>query len=148
MARRALWCVGWLAAVCLVSPGRVANAQNGPLAERMRETFARLDANGDMVVEPTEVPEEGLPAFNRLLKRGDADKDGKLSFEEIRTLMQKVQAAGPNGGAMFERLRAMDKNGDGKIQREEFGGPPALFDRLDLNKDGVIEKGERQKKET
>jgi Ca2+-binding EF-hand superfamily protein len=36
----------------------------------------------------------------------------------------------------------MDKNGDGKISREEFLGRPVAFDRLDTNKDGFITRDE------
>jgi Ca2+-binding EF-hand superfamily protein len=31
-----------------------------------------------------------------------------------------------------------DANGDGKVSREEFKGPAALFERLDRNRDGVL----------
>jgi Ca2+-binding EF-hand superfamily protein len=40
---------------------------------------------------------------------------------------------------MFDqRLRAMDKNGDGKVSKDEFTGPAGLFDRLDANSDGFV----------
>ena len=31
---------------------------------------------------------------------------------------------------MRERLQAMDKDGDGKVSKDEFRGDPALFDLL------------------
>ena len=37
-----------------------------------------------------------------------------------------------------------DKNHDGKISREEFSGPPALFDRIDQNHDGFITREEHE----
>ncbi|MBI3951903.1 MAG: EF-hand domain-containing protein [Acidobacteria bacterium] len=42
-----------------------------------------------------------------------------------------------------------DKNGDGKISRDEFPGPPQFFDRLDANHDGFItqEEMERMRRE-
>jgi len=44
----------------------------------------------------------------------------------------------------LQRLRRDDKNGDGKVTREEFTGPPRLFQRLDENGDGVIERNEAE----
>jgi hypothetical protein len=37
-----------------------------------------------------------------------------------------------------------DTNRDGKISRDEFRGPPALFPRLDRNGDGVITREEHE----
>ena len=44
---------------------------------------------------------------------------------------------------MLERLRAMDKDGDGRVSREEFTGRPAMFDRLDANHDGFLDPSDR-----
>ena len=35
-------------------------------------------------------------------------------------------------------LERMDADGDRKISREEFRGPPAFFDRLDTSEDGFL----------
>jgi acetyl esterase/lipase len=52
---------------------------------------------------------------------------------------------GARRGIPWEAILARDdKNKDGKISREEFSGPPALFDRLDLNHDGFITKEEHE----
>ena len=50
----------------------------------------------------------------------DANKDGKLSPEEVK---------------------AIDTDNDGKISRDEakaYGIPASVFDQLDVNKDGYI----------
>ncbi|HEY1171621.1 MAG TPA: prolyl oligopeptidase family serine peptidase [Verrucomicrobiae bacterium] len=45
----------------------------------------------------------------------------------------------------FEQvLIRSDKNNDGKISRDEFAGPPALFQRLDRNSDGLLNKEEHE----
>ncbi len=41
------------------------------------------------------------------------------------------------------RLKRLDKDGDGKVSREEFPGQPAVFDRLDSNKDGFLSSADR-----
>ena len=58
------------------------------------------------------------------------------------------ESTAPGGGALPRRIpweaiiARDDKNHDGKISREEFSGPPALFDLLDLNHDGFITREE------
>ncbi|HYR59196.1 MAG TPA: hypothetical protein VEO95_11220, partial [Chthoniobacteraceae bacterium] len=52
---------------------------------------------------------------------------------------------GARRGIPWEAILARDdKNKDGKISREEFSGPPALFDRLDRNHDGFITREEHE----
>src|SRR5438067_248355 len=65
------------------------------------ELFIQLDANGDMIVERSEVPESGRAAFETLLKHADANKDGKIDREEYRdtlmSLREAAQGANPRG---------------------------------------------------
>jgi Ca2+-binding EF-hand superfamily protein len=106
-----------------------------------REVFIRLDTNGDTIIERDEVLEAGRAAFERLLKRGDTNQDGKLQLEELRALGEKARVlvglavSGP-------RFQAADKDGDGKLSRAEFPGRPAMFDRIDADKDGFITRAE------
>lgn len=44
--------------------------------------------------------------------------------------------------SLLDRIKKEDLNGDGKVTREEFRGPPEIFKRLDLNGDGVIDADE------
>jgi mono/diheme cytochrome c family protein len=44
----------------------------------------------------------------------------------------------PDGAGFFQRL---DRNGDGKVSRDEAGGPP-WFERLDRNADGFVDAQE------
>jgi Ca2+-binding EF-hand superfamily protein len=130
--RRATW-IG--AALGLGLLGNAVHAQT-PVGERLRDAFEKLDANADGVLERAEIPDEGLPAFERLLKRGDGNADAKLDATELRALGERArQLAGPAGGG---RLAAMDANKDGRISRDEFRGPAPLFDRLDADKDGML----------
>jgi len=50
--------------------------------------------------------------------------------------------AGPRGGASLEeRFKQLDRNGDGKLTRDEI---PRLFEQLDANKDGIVTREEAQ----
>jgi len=51
---------------------------------------------------------------------------------------------GPSGQALWERLKTYDKDGDGVVTREEFGGPARFFVRLDADKDGNVTKAEAE----
>lgn len=113
-----------------------ARAQGNPL-----QKFLQLDGNNDKAVERSEVPEAAADAFEDLLKHGDANKDGKLQFDELRDLGRKLQALGPPPGGE-DRFKAQDKDNDGKVSRAEFQGPAPMFDRLDANNDGFLEPGE------
>ena len=52
---------------------------------------------------------------------------------------------GERGRHMHERMKAADKDGDGRISRAEAAAMPRLakhFDEIDTNKDGFITKDE------
>lgn len=52
---------------------------------------------------------------------------------------------GLRGGFSFDRLlERHDKNGDGKVTREEWQGSEDIFGRMDANNDGVFTKEEFQ----
>ncbi|MCY7389651.1 MAG: EF-hand domain-containing protein [Burkholderiales bacterium] len=54
---------------------------------------------------------------------------------------------GDRAQKMHERLKAADKDGDGKISRAEAAALPRIakhFDEIDTNKDGFITKEERK----
>jgi hypothetical protein len=52
---------------------------------------------------------------------------------------------GLRGGLGFDQvLQRHDKNGDGKVTREEWRGPEELFGRMDTNNDAVITREEFQ----
>jgi len=49
----------------------------------------------------------------------------------------------PGGGNFVQKVKAFDKNKDGKITKAEASGPLAQrFARIDLNGDGVIDEAE------
>ena len=90
------------------------------------ELFQQLDANGDRIIDRGEVPESGQAAFDQLVKNADNNKDGRIDREEYQQMLGSLREA---FGSLGERFGAIDKNGDGKITRDEFAGPPLLFAR-------------------
>jgi Ca2+-binding EF-hand superfamily protein len=122
---------------------------------------SRMDKNGDGKVTPDEVPEERRDRFKTLLGRLDKNSDGALSKEEIAAAQpdrkptnasksdtaSKVDGAKGSGGRdvkqIRERLKEADKNGDGKLSKEEMPERLApMFGRLDKNNDGQVDKDE------
>lgn len=111
-----------------------------PPFEALR-SLMQLDANADQAISRGEVPEAAREAFDTLLRHGDADGNGQLAGEEIRGLLERLRSAGSGANPRTElrrRLERADRDGDGSISRAEFPGPAAMFDRLDLDRDGLI----------
>jgi Ca2+-binding EF-hand superfamily protein len=71
-------------------------------------------------------------AFNRM----DADKDGFLTKEELRSAAREFPEK------RGSRLREMDTDADGNISRSEWKGKEEIFNRLDANKDGMLTRDE------
>lgn len=136
----------WLHTFCLV-----ALLAPGALLAQEGELFGKLDKNGDGQVAADEVEGKAKGIFERLVRNGDENKDGKLSQEEFTAGMRKRTAAETpdkerpaapriNPEELFKRA---DANGDGKITKDE--APERLkpgFDRVDANSDGGIDKAE------
>jgi Ca2+-binding EF-hand superfamily protein len=128
--------------LCLIALTWAHGRASAQAPGNLREVFEALDANGDGQIEREEVPDDGRKAFDRLLKQGDANRDGKLAAEELRDLSEEVRAAlgdeAVGAGEVRQRLLKMDRDGDGKVQKSEFDGPAEAFRRLDRDDDGAI----------
>jgi Ca2+-binding EF-hand superfamily protein len=108
-----------------------------PAAPTPAQRFAELDKDSDGKLTREEVGEDQRPFFNRLVRVADADEDGALTREEfIRGLEPAARQqpegqafGGPRGrGDADEFLRRLDRNGDGKIAKDEL--PEMLRERL------------------
>ena len=114
-------------------------------------TVLDVDKNGELSAE------EIANAATVLLTL-DANSDGKLTRDEIRPKRGegREQAGfggrgkgphrGPGGEQFVERIMSFDKDGDGKVTKEELpGGAQRLLERGDTNGDGALDREELQK---
>jgi Ca2+-binding EF-hand superfamily protein len=95
--------------------------------------LAALDTDGDGSLSAAEIANS--PTALRAL---DTDGDGKLNYRECG-LGGASDPASKQGDEMVKTYMAFDKNGDGKLQREEVPERmQGLFERGDANHDGVL----------
>jgi Ca2+-binding EF-hand superfamily protein len=135
---KAVW-VGLVLCAATATGAPAQQQKQAPQPINFVELFLQLDTNNDTVIDLDEVPESGRAAYKKLLELGDTDKNGRLEVAELRALGEKVRRSGliPNFTPQ-QRFQLLDKNGDGKVTREEFLGAAEVFDRLDTDKDGVL----------
>jgi hypothetical protein len=102
----------------------------------------QYDANSDGVLTRQEFDAGHAARFAAM----DANHDGQVAREERRAQHQARREGGEGhrGGHHRAAFSRADANNDGNITREEFlARPNQMFDRIDANRDGVIQAGER-----
>ncbi len=159
--------------------------------ERFSKTLKRLDKNGDGKLSREELaqargPRRGRPGrgrrdgdrpqrpgrggprgVNPLFRLLDANRDGKITSQEMTQFFKKLDRNGdgtitpdempaprfgarPGGPArritpeaIVQRIMRMDKNGDGKLTKDEVPERMRRFlERADANGDGALDKEE------
>jgi Ca2+-binding EF-hand superfamily protein len=114
-------------------------------AREVLETFSRLsacDRDDDGKVSPEEIPRH-IPLT---LIRGDLSallvppNDGTVVQASVAQPVNLPSIARPRAGPDW--FRKMDRNGDGDVSRREFLGTHPQFDRLDLDRDGLLSPSE------
>ena len=116
--------------------------------------YKRLDANNDGGVTQAEVQaaqaraEQAVDAAmikrrDEAFRRLDTNKDGQLSLAEFNAGSPIAPRPRANPGQVIQR---MDVNKDQKVSPAEFRAPSlAMFDKMDLNRDGTVSVDEQKK---
>lgn len=100
----------------------------------------RYDANSDGVLTRQEFDAGHAARFAEM----DANRDDQVTREERRAQHQARGGEGRRGGHHRAAFSRADANNDGNITRDEFlARPNQMFDRIDANRNGVIEASER-----
>jgi Ca2+-binding EF-hand superfamily protein len=110
-------------------PGGFGGPGGRPMVD-FKQMLERLDKNKDGKLSKDEIPEDGPARFLRdMLERKGKDSISADDFEQMR---QRMAAGGPGGrpGAFGqgEFLKRLDKNNDGKLQKDEL--PEGMRERL------------------
>ncbi len=108
------------------------------MAQESDGVFERYDRNRDGKVMADELPSKATFA------RFDLDKDGAITLAEYQKVSGKAAPGGetvtPSRGLTNQieaMIKAVDKNADGQITKEEAAGAP-WFTRLDQDGNGII----------
>jgi Ca2+-binding EF-hand superfamily protein len=108
--------------------------------ERAQQFLKRMDSNGDGSVDKSEI--------GTALKRFGSKKKGEGDPPAKEKAAKKEAGKSPEGTPdrakmIAERVKQLDKDGDGALSKSEAEGPLAdNFDRLDRNGDGKLTKDE------
>jgi len=125
----------------------------GWMQDRRSQGFTLLDVHGagsqrsdPKVGDPSQFPRGRGPQGDviRIYNYARCVRGGGIT---LRTAGPPVEAAAGAGekrkqDASNPFMRREDRNGDGKVSRDEFRGPPEHFDRFDRNRDGYITEDE------
>jgi Ca2+-binding EF-hand superfamily protein len=112
--------------------------KDDPQASPAARLLEQFDKNKDGYLDRDEVPERIKGRFDQI----DANSDGKLSGEELARvagrpgLQPADQGAAPAQDFLF---RLLDTDRDGKFSKDELQNAAKVLQKLDRNKDGMID---------
>lgn len=116
--------------------GMAVRAIAQPSRPDFSELLQKADTNGDGIITKAEFTAARAKMFDRLDRNHDGylTKDDKPRFSLLRNT---------NGGQLQQIMLMLDKDGDGRVSRDEFvNSPGLLFDHADTNHDDQIDATE------
>lgn len=132
-----------LAVLTALSAG-TAFAATAPASDSQPAPRAKLDANGDGVIDRSEAARH--PRLAAKFDELDKNKDGKLAKEEMPR--RHGRGFGKNGHGQHGMMAKLDTDKDGRISRAESaageGKLASHFDKMDVNKDGFIDRADHE----
>ena len=147
MSRKTLLTLAVLTALSSATAFAATQSDTTAAAKPQR---ASLDLNGDGAIDKTEAAKS--PRLAAKFTELDADKDGKLTRQEMRHRGDRTHDGrnghGPRGEGGRDFMAKLDTNKDSRISRAEAtageGKLAARFEQMDVNKDGFIDRADHE----
>ncbi len=110
------------AACALMTAGAVAQERHGPPGHGA--FFERLDADKDGKISLDDIPEQAPDEFKGMLRRADSDGDGEVTREEISKVVRAMHGDRPGPGGPPDRAGRGAGGPPEHAGRGGAGGPP------------------------
>jgi EF hand domain-containing protein len=123
-------------AICLSTAAALAADPKAALSD-----FDGMDADHDSRVSAR----EHEAATQKMFRTLDANGDGKVTAAEMDAAHRKVTGKNPSEKEMSgaEKIKAIDIDGDGLLMAAEHAaGSRAMFEKMDTNRDGYLDRAE------
>ncbi|MHC5083246.1 MAG: Lcl C-terminal domain-containing protein [Planctomycetota bacterium] len=129
---------------CQRSDPKTGNASKFPYGRGPQGDVIRIgnfvrSVRGGLAEPRTSGPKPVLTQSSRPQRQGGRPQSGQPGTQQGRRSGRGQSGRGSSGGDFVERL---DKDGDGKVSRQEFDGPAQHFSHLDRNNDGYLSESE------
>ncbi|MBF0187380.1 MAG: DUF1566 domain-containing protein [Magnetococcales bacterium] len=121
---------------------------HGPQGDAIRiKNYVRLVRGGEVTRTPASpAPRDSYPNRIRVLKNSADGSSNSNRFTNHQGAgnesSSKMQGGWGSGDFSSHFIKRLDRDGDGKVSRQEFDGPPDRFDVHDTDKDGYLSNRE------